>query len=122
MAFSSIDSPNFDDVVYDDNIVVQKVEAGFGTLRLLEIIDRDEVRATFDELKKLGRIEVSVQKLKPKGENLSKVTKYTFTAITMTGFLTFKNKANFSVETYTDYNWADGGPTKYEVSEIKFLD
>ncbi len=122
LAIASDTKPSFDQVVYESDIVSEKIQAGFGTMKLLEVVDQVEVRPVYDELKSMGVISVAVQKLHASSYHSSKRTVYTFTATQRRGWTGKKDVAYFTVETYYLTGISDADPTRYKVSEIIKID
>lgn len=112
-------SPGFDNVVWGDQVVTEPVEAGFGTLRLLELVDHEEVRPAYNALKELGAITVSVQKLPAESDRTGKITKYTFTAHERTGMFSSRIAGKLTVETFDLLGYADGGPSIVRVGALE---
>ena len=112
------EKPSFDDVVYENTVVSTPVEAGFGTQKLLEVLEQSEVRASYDELRSFGKIKVSVKKLHASSYYTSKRVVYTFTAFQVRAWAKYAPVASFTVEVYTQQGMTTKLPTMYEVSKI----
>jgi hypothetical protein len=106
---------NFDDVVWNDEVVEEKVEAGFGITFLLEVIASKEVSSLYQELSKLGRVSIFAQKLPPQNANETKTTRLTFEAWQKTSFLEREKVKTLVVDCFSNTNIMDDAPTYYRI-------
>lgn len=114
-------SSTFDDVVNDDGLIGQEVHAGYGTIALLDLVADEGVSSYYSELRKLGKIRVSVKKISsPKPEEQSNINVFTITAIGRSGGFcgTPYPVGQMVVHSYTLVNPADGYPQRYEIVEM----
>jgi hypothetical protein len=110
---------NFDEVVYGDEIVSEPVLLGFGSYKLLDVIANDQIRLLYEELRSLGTLEISVQKLSPTNDGETKTTRYTFVAWRQIAFTARKIAATLVVDRYSRTGIIDADPDYYRVVEFK---
>lgn len=110
--------PTFDEVVYGDQIVTEKVEAGFGMHKVLELVEEDEIRPHYLALREYGAIRVFAQKLEPQNAGETKTTRYTFEAWRRVGFVGSELAATWTVDVYSYRNIMDHRPDFYRIGEL----
>lgn len=110
--------PTFDNVIWGNAIVTEKVEAGFGTYAMLELINAEEIAPHYQNLRKYGRVRVFVQKLAPQNEGETKTTRYTFEAYRRIGFTQSELTATWTVDVYSSINIMDDVPNYYRIGDI----
>jgi hypothetical protein len=111
-------APTFDEVIYGDQIVAEKVEAGFGMHTVLELIEADEIRPHYLALREYGAIRVLAQKLEPQNAGETKTTRYTFEAWRRVGFVGSELAATWTVDVYSYENIMDHRPDYYRIGNI----
>ena len=115
------ETKTFDEVIYSDEIVSSKVGAGFGLYKFLDLIEHEDIRQKYLEMRELGNsMSIQVQKLAPLKANLSKTTRYTINTFQVVMFDS-KLVASLVIDSYSNRNFADASPTHYDVGEIQYF-
>jgi hypothetical protein len=114
-------SSTFDDVVSNDEFIGSEVYAGLGTMALLDLIADEDISSHYSELRKLGKITVSVKKISSsKPEEQSNINVFTIKALgNHGGFCGTPYSVGYMVvNSYTLLSCYDGCPNRYEIVEM----
>lgn len=109
----------FDRVVLESELTSKPVDLGFGGIKLLDVVAHPEVEAKYKELRRLGSVSVTVQKVEAHNSYETNRNRYVFTSYARVGMLGSRKVAQLTVETYRNKMVMDHAPTEYDVGEIE---